>query len=74
MKRTKSRKAVQHSKTLLQGWRGNCDIQLLVYRSHPNKPDISEIENVCKYVVAYASKKNHTSKKEKEAVQNIIER
>lgn len=40
----------------------------------PNKPDISEIENVCKYVVAYASKKNHTSKKEKEAVQNIIER
>lgn len=74
MKRTKSRKAVQHSKTLLQGWRGNCDIQLLIYRSHPNKPDISEIENVCKYVVAYASKKNHTSKKEKEAVQNIIER
>lgn len=74
MKRTQSRRAVQHSKTLLQSWRGNCDIQLLIYRSHPNKPDVTEIENVCKYVVAYASKKNHTSKKEKEAVQNIIER
>jgi len=73
MKRTKSRKAVQHSRILLQGWRGNCDIQLLIYRSHPDKPDVSEIENVCKYVVAYANKKNHTSKKEKEAIQNIIQ-
>jgi hypothetical protein len=72
--RTKSRKVVQHSKTLLQGWRGNCDVQLLIYRSHPDKPDITEIENVCKYVVAYASKKNHTSKNEREAIQNIIER
>jgi hypothetical protein len=72
--RTKSRKAVQHSRTLLQSWRGNVDIQLLIYRSHPDKPDVGEIENVCKYVVAYASKKNHTSKKEKEAIQNILQR
>ena len=70
--RTKSRKVVQHSKSLLQSWRGNCDVQLLIYRSHPDKPDITEIENVCKYVVAYASKKNHTTKEEKEAIQNII--
>ena len=70
--RTKSRKVVQHSKSLLQAWRGNCDVQLLIYRSHPDKPDITEIENVCKYVVAYASKKNHTTKEEKEAIQNII--
>lgn len=74
LRRTKSRKACQHSRTLLQTWRANIDIQLLVYRSHPDKPDVSEIENVCKYVVAYASKKNHTSKKEKEAVQNIVQR
>ena len=72
--RTQSRKAVQHSKTLLQCWRGNVDIQLLIYRSHPDKPDVTEIESVCKYVVAYASKKNHTSKQEKEAVQNIVQR
>ena len=58
----------------MQTWRANIDIQLLVYRSHPDKPDVSEIENVCKYVVAYASKKNYTSKKEKEAVQNIVQR
>lgn len=74
MVRTKSRRVVQHSKTLLQGWRANCDIQLLIYRSHPNKPDLKEIEKVCQYVVAYAGKKNHTSKQEKEAMQNIIQR
>jgi hypothetical protein len=74
LRRTKSRKAVQHSKTLLQCWRGNVDIQLLVYRSHPDKPDVTEIEKVCQYVVAYASKKNHTSKHEKEAIQNIVQR
>lgn len=74
MRRTKSRKAVQHSKTMLQGWRANCDIQILIYRSHPNRPNTNEIENVCKYVVAYAGKKHHTSKQEREAIQNIIER
>ena len=74
LRRTKSRKVVQHSMPVLQGWRANSDVQLLLYRSHPDKPDISEIENVCKYVVAYASKKNHTTKEEKEAIQNIIER
>ena len=74
LRRTKSRKAVQHSRTMLQCWRGNVDIQLLIYRSHPDKPDVTEIEKVCQYVVAYASKKNHTSKHEKEAIQNIVQR
>ena len=74
LRRTKSRKVVQHSIPVLQGWRANSDVQLMLYRSHPDKPDISEIENVCKYVVAYASKKNHTTKEEKEAIQNIIQR
>lgn len=74
MVRTKSRKVVQHSEIALQGWRANIDVQILVYRSDPNNPDITEIENVCKYVVAYAGKKNHTSKQEKEAMQNIVQR
>jgi hypothetical protein len=33
---------------------------------------MNEIENVIKYVVAYASKKNHTSKAERSAIQDII--
>ena len=72
MKRTKSRKVVQHSRTMLQTWRANCDIQILIYRSDPYRPDTTEIENVCNYVVAYAGKKHHTSKQEKTAIQNII--
>mgnify|MGYP003893725311 CR=1 FL=1 len=52
MKRLHSRRAVQHSKTLLKGWRANCDIKLLLYFSNPNCPDIGEVEDVCKYIVA----------------------
>ena len=72
MKRTQSVRAVQHSRTLLKGWRGNCDIKLLLYFSDPNLPDIGEIEDVCKYVVAYTGKRNHTGQQEKTAIQDLI--
>ena len=63
---------VQHSKSLLKAWRANCDIKLLLYYSNPSHPDIREIEDVCKYVVAYTGKRHNTSQEEKEAIQNII--
>ena len=72
MKRTHSKQAVQHSRTLLKGWCANCDIKLLVYFSNPNMPDIGEIEDICKYVVAYTGKRNHTSQQEKTAIQDLI--
>ena len=72
MKRLHSKRAVQHSRTLLKGWRANFDIKLLLYFSNPNCPDIGEIEDVCKYVVAYTSKRGHTSRHEKESIQNLI--
>ena len=74
MKRTKSRRVNQLSIPLLQAWRANCDLKLLLYNSDPNSPDISEIESVTRYVVAYTSKKSHTLKSEKEHIQNIISR
>ena len=74
LKRTQSRKVLQHSVLGLQSWRANIDVQILVYDSHPNKPNMDEIENVCRYVVAYASKKFHTSKMETQAIQDIIAR
>ena len=46
MKRTHSKRAVQHSRMLLQGWQANCDIKLLLYFSDPNLPDIGEIEDI----------------------------
>ncbi len=56
----------------LKGWRGNCDIKLLLYYSDPSCPDISEIKDVCRYVVSYTGKRHNTSQTEKDAIQNII--
>ena len=71
MKRTQSKRAVQLSKTMLKGWRGNCDIKLLLYFSYPNLPDIGDIEDICKYVVAYTGKWSHTFQQEKTAIQDL---
>lgn len=73
MKRQHSVRVVQHSRTLLKGWRANCDIKLLLYFTNPQRPDINEIDEVCRYVVAYTAKKNHTSRFEKTIVQDLIQ-
>jgi hypothetical protein len=44
----------------------------LLYYSDPSCPDISEIEDVCRYVVAYTGKRHNTTQSEKDAIQNII--
>ncbi len=72
MRRTKPVRVVQHSRMLLRGWRANCDIKLLLYYSNPNCPDISEIEDVSRYVVSYTGKRHNTSQTEIDAIQNII--
>jgi hypothetical protein len=73
MQRTTSvRVGVQHSRTLLKGWRANCNIKLLLYYLNPNRPDISEIEDVSRYVVSYTGKRHNTSQAEIDAIQNII--
>jgi hypothetical protein len=72
MRRTQLVHLVQHSQSLLKGWRENCDIKLLLYYSNPSRPDISEIEDVCRYVMANTGKRHNTSQEEKEAIQNIV--
>ncbi len=72
MRRTKSVRVVQHSRTLLRGRRANCNIKLLLYYSNPNCPHISEIEDVSRYVVSYTGKRHTTSQAEIDAIQNII--
>jgi hypothetical protein len=72
MKRTKSVRVVQHSTTLLRGWRANYDIKFLLYYLNLNCPDISEIEDVSRYVVPYMGKRHNTSQAEIDAIQNII--
>ena len=72
IRRTHSVRLAQHSKSLLKAWRANCDIKLLLYYSNPSHPNICEIEDVCKHVVAYTGKRRNITQDEKEAIQNII--
>jgi hypothetical protein len=65
-------RVVQHSRILLRSWSANSDIKLLLYYSDPSCPCISEIEDVCRYVVAYTGKQHNTTQSEKDAIQNII--
>jgi hypothetical protein len=66
------RRINQTSMDLLQSWRGNCDIQILVYNYDPMHPDWSEIAKVSDYVVAYASKGNTTLKEEREQTRRLL--
>ena len=70
--RPNSKRVVQHSKYLLQTWRANADVQLLIYRSDPNMPDVSEIEAVSRYCVAYAGKRYKTTRQEINSIQDVI--
>lgn len=63
---------VQTSEDVLRGWRGNCDIQLLIYESPPEKMDPSEIARVTDYVVAYNCKGNKTLKQEREIYASLV--
>ena len=54
---TSPKKTTQHSKLLLQAWQVNEDMQLIIYRSDPDLPDTSEVQNIVRYVVAYAGKR-----------------
>ena len=72
MPRMNSARVVQHSRAMLQTWRANCDVQLLIYRSDPSIPDVTEIESVCRYCVAYAGKRYKTTKDEVDSIQNLI--
>ena len=57
---------------MLQSWRANCDIQLLVYESSYSNPDLAEIAKITDYIVAYTCKGNETTLKEKENLKQYI--
>lgn len=62
----------QTSIDLLQCWRANCDVQILIYDCHPDKPSVSDIARVTDYIVGYACKGNTTSVDEKEHLKQMI--
>ena len=67
-----SRRINQHSQYVLQGWRANADVQLIIYRSNPEVPHVSEIEAVTRYCTSYASKGHQTTQHEINTVQSVI--
>lgn len=66
------RRLNQTSTILLQSWRANCDVQLLIYSCSPLKPDISEISRVTDYIVAYQCKANLTMKEEMDQNKKLV--
>ena len=65
-------RVVQSSTDLLQSWRANCDVQLLIYNSDPKNPDVMDIARVTDYIVAYSCKGNATMKEEKDHTKAMI--
>jgi len=58
---------------LLQSWRANCDIQLIVYESQDMKfPDPSEIARVTDYIVSYQCKGNESEKTERQLIKDFL--
>jgi hypothetical protein len=66
------RRINQTSTKLLQAWRGNCDVQILIYESHPDNFDPCEVSKVTDYVVAYSCKGNTSYREETEMNKHII--
>src|SRR5687767_10497555 len=67
-----NRRIVASSRWLLQGWRANCDIQVLLYECDPKNPDPDEIARVTDYIVAYACKGNETIVEEMKQMKALI--
>ena len=62
----------QTSTDMLRSWRGNCDIQMIIYDSNPDDIDLMEISRVTDYIVGYIGKGNSTMLEEKETNKQLI--
>ena len=60
------------SKWLVQGWRANCDLQVLLYECDPLYPNSDEIARVTDYIVAYACKGTETLVEEMKQMKALI--
>src|SRR5687767_14311667 len=66
------RRIVATSRWLVQGWRANCDIQVLLYEGDPLHPNPDEIARVTDYIVAYACKGNESIVEQKKQMKALI--
>jgi len=63
---------VQTATKLLQLWRGNCDVKIMLYDTNPMNPDITTILQVCDYLVSYATKGAETLAIEKKNMKELV--
>ena len=63
---------VQASMFLAQGWRANCDLQILLYDSNPDNPLPEDVGRVTDYIVAYQCKGNETYFQERKNMTDLI--
>ena len=62
------------SEDMLKSWRANCDVQILIYESDPEHPDLEELTEVTNYVAGHACKGGKTVQEEKDQIHNFIEK
>ena len=67
-----SKRMNQSSFTALRSWRANCDVQLIIYDSDPEYPNLDEIAKISDYVVSYTCKGNIRKQTEKGMMKEII--
>ena len=71
LKRTEPRMK-QTSFTMLQSWRANCDIALLIYTQNPLKINEKDIAAISGYVTSYCTKGNATHLAEIETISTMV--
>ena len=69
-----SKRMNQSSFTALRSWRANCDVQLIIYDSDPEYPNLDEIAKISDYVVSYTCKGNIRKQTEKGMMKEIIQK
>ena len=63
---------MQTATKILQLWRGNCDVKVILYDTNPVNPDITTILQVCDYLVSYATKGAETWSSENKNMRDLV--
>ena len=74
LKRCNCNRFIQSSMNLLQSWRANSDVKILIYDTDPSNPDMAEISRVSDYIVAYTCKGHVTLYEEQNIIESAIKR
>ena len=65
-------RVVQSSTDILQSWRANCDIQIILHDSNPNIVDLLKISQITDYIVTYSCKGHESLKDEQDQMKTMI--